>query len=127
MHSDPIADMATRIRNAQMARHTQVRLPYSKVKEMILELLVAKTYIKSVQVVKEGKFEELLVTFNAERPNLHIQRVSTPGHRIYRAADELRPFRRGYGIYVVSTSKGVIAGYEAHKAGVGGEVMLEVY
>ena len=127
MHSDPIADMATRMRNAQMAGHTTVKVPYTKVKESVLQLLVAKTYIKSVQVIKEGKFEELEVVFNESRPALNIKRVSKPGQRIYKQASELRPLKRGYGIYVVSTSQGVIAGYEAHKKGIGGEIMLEVY
>lgn len=127
MHSDPIADMATRMRNAQSARHSTVLMPYSKVKEAILQLLKSKKYISDYAITKEGKFEELKVSFNEGRDNLTITRLSKPGHRLYRAADELPRIRRGMGMLVVSTSAGIMGGYEAFKKGIGGEVLLEVY
>jgi len=127
MHSDPIADMATRMRNALRADHESTKMPYSKVKELILEVLVSKTFVSSYSVVKEGKFEELKVVFNKKKKDLSFDRVSKPGQRIYKKSQEIRQVQNGFGISIISTSQGVMAGFEAHRKGLGGEIMLEVY
>ena len=127
MHSDPIADMATRIRNAITAGKTYVVVPHSKYKEAILEVLKAKTYIHDFETIKEGKFEEIKIHFNKTRPTLNIKRISTPGGKVYKKYTEIRKVREGLGISVVSTSQGIMAGFEAYQKKIGGEILLEVY
>ena len=90
MHSDPIADMATRMRNAHQAGHTSVSFPHSKVKELVLTVLKSKRYISNYSVQKDGKFESITVTFDESRNGFNITRISKPGQRIYKAHDELK-------------------------------------
>jgi small subunit ribosomal protein S8 len=125
MHSDPIADMATRMRNAQSAGHLFVLIPSSKIKEAILSVLLQKGFIEGFSLEEKGKF--LRVEFKKGSEPFSIKRVSKPGQRIYKKAKEILPVRRGKGISVVSTSLGMLAGYEAYTKGIGGEVLLEVY
>ena len=127
MHSDPIADMATRMRNAMLVKHNKVLVPYSKLKESILEVLKNKNFIESVDIIKEGKFENLEIAFKSDRKKIIINKISKPGHRIYRSYKDIKRVKSGLGIYVVSTSKGIMAGYEAYKNKIGGEILLEVY
>jgi len=126
VHSDPIADMATRMRNAVKASHTSVLIPHSNLKETILSVLKRKNYIADYQVVKDGKFEALEVTFIPNK-ELNIKRISRPGHRRYSKGSEIPTVLNGYGISIVSTSAGVMAGHEAFHQGIGGEILLEVY
>jgi small subunit ribosomal protein S8 len=128
MHSDPIADMATRIRNALHAGSSSVAMPHSKVKEAIAQLLKSESFVAGFRLEKAGKFESLVIDFNKDKKTISsIVRISKPGQRQYRKASEIKSVRNGYGISVVSTSQGVIAGYKAYKQGLGGEVLLEVY
>lgn len=127
MHSDPIADMATRMRNALQAGHSNVLVPYSKIKEAILNVLKDKGYIADFQTVKNDKFEELDISFKEEKREMNITRVSSPGRRIFRSYKDIKPVRSGFGISVVTTSKGVMAGYDAYSQKIGGEILLEVY
>ena len=125
MMTDPIADMLTRIRNAQMARKTELTLPASRIKKDILDVLVQKKYLTSVEIVESGSHKNLKVVL-ADKP-LTLKRLSKPGQRNYAGYSEMRPVLRGLGISIVSTSKGVMTHKEAKKQKVGGEVLCEIY
>lgn len=129
MMTDPIADMLTRIRNAQAVRKPSVTLPFSKVKKAIADILVREGYLASSeeqtdtpQTLKVG------LKYDGKRPYIQsLKRESTPGHRMYRKADELPNVLNGYGIAIVSTSKGLMTDKEARQASLGGEVICSVY
>ena len=126
---DPIADMLTRIRNAQMARHKTVEMPHSKHREAILQVLQREGYIKNFKVLEDTPFDRLRVVlkYHKEQPVItRLRRVSRPGLRIYRSSGDLPWVRGGLGIAVISTSHGVMADHEARKAGHGGEVLCLV-
>ncbi len=127
--TDPIADMLTRIRNAQKVQKPLVEVPYSKVKEALAKVLVEEGYLASVDVERNGAKATLKLglKYYAGRPVIdRIERVSRPGLRIYRGADELPKVLNGMGIAVVSTSKGVMSDRAARKARIGGEVLCIV-
>jgi small subunit ribosomal protein S8 len=126
MNTDPIADMLTRLRNAASAHKALVRLPASKAKKNILEILVKQGLVKAVSEEKTGKHVELVVELDATR-QLTLRRVSKPGQRVYTAGKDLKPVLNGLGIAVVSTSQGLMTNKEAHKKGIGGEIICEVY
>jgi small subunit ribosomal protein S8 len=131
MHSDPIADLLTRIRNGARAHLITVDVPHSKIKVEILKILEAEGYIKSHEITTESKFPTIKVhmRYDAKRKPLiqHIARVSKPGLRVYKGADELRPIRSGLATRIVSTSSGLMTDREARKRKMGGEVICEVY
>jgi len=123
---DPIADFLTRIRNAQMAGQSEVQVPYSKLKEQMARVMMKNKFLASVDTqVVEGKAFKNLVLGLPEK-TLTLKRVSKPGQRIYVGSQEVRRVLNGLGIAIVSTSKGVITGYEARALGVGGELLCEV-
>jgi len=123
---DPIADFLTRIRNAQMAGKTEVEVPYSKLKEQMARVMMKNKFLVSIDVKDvEGKVFKNLVLGLPEKA-LTLKRVSKPGQRIYLGSQEIRRVLNGLGIAIVSTSKGVITGYEARTLGVGGELLCEV-
>lgn len=127
--NDPIADMLTRIRNAQRAEKKQTRMPFSKAKEAIAKVLKEEGYLEGYEVVQEGVHRALTVNlkYRQGRPVIEmIKRVSRPGLRIYRAKDELPQVMGGLGVAVVSTSKGVMSDRQARAAGYGGEVLCIV-
>lgn len=128
--TDPIADLLTRIRNAAMVGKTEVRLPASKLKQVVAEQLKANKYLHEVKL-EEGKPRgTLVITINRpgeNSPITEIARVSKPGRRVYVAASDIPKVKSGRGIVLVSTSKGVITGAEAIKQRLGGEVLLKVY
>lgn len=127
--SDPIADMLTRIRNAQMAEKPAVTLPSSKLKEAIARVLKDEGYIEDYAVRREGAKSELDIRlkYYAGKPVIErIERVSKPGLRIYRGKDELPKVMNGLGIAIVSTPKGVMTDRQARNANVGGEVLCIV-
>lgn len=129
MMTDPIADMLTRIRNAQLIKKTTVDIPYSKFKQTIADILYREGYIASV-FSPEGIPKMLRVTLKYSQGVPAIQslvRGSTPGHRTYRKADELPHVLNDFGMAIVSTSKGLMTNKEARLAGVGGEVVCLVY
>ena len=126
---DPIADLLTRIRNAQKARHSSVTLPSSKLKTAICQVLRDEGYIGEFNVTGGAK-PELTVALRyheGEAVIEELKRISRPGLRIYKPTDELPEVRGGLGIAVVSTDRGVMTDRTARRAGVGGEVLCEVF
>ena len=131
MHSDPIADLLTRIRNGAQARLPNVEVPHSKIKLEILRILQAEGYVKSFEVTTESKFPSIKIEMRYDgkrKPVIsHIRRVSKPGLRIYKATGELRPIRSGLATQIISTSQGLMTDREARRKHVGGEVLCEVW
>jgi len=128
--SDPIADLLTRIRNAQMAGLTSVSCPSSKIKQAILEVLKQEGYITGFNVNDDLVKPELTVElkyFNGKPVIEELRRGSRPGLRQYKGKEEIPQVRAGLGISVVSTNKGVMTDKAARKAGVGGEVLCTVF
>lgn len=125
---DPISDMLTRIRNGQSANKVAVKMPSSKLKVAIAELLKAEGYVADFAVSGEAKpeLEVTLKYFDAKPVIEQIQRVSRPGLRIYKKKDELPSVMGGLGVAVVSTSKGLMTDRAARKAGLGGEIICYV-
>ena len=133
MHiTDPIADMLTRIRNANNAKHDTVDIPASNMKKAIAQILVDEGYIKAFQLVEGGTQSVIHVTLKYNNPGKEkvisgLRRVSKPGLRVYAGADELPRVLRGLGVAIVSTSKGVMTDKAARAAHVGGEVLAFVW
>ncbi len=131
MHTtDPIADMLTRIRNANAAKHMCVDVPASNVKKAIAEILLEEGYIKNYQIIEDGKQDIIRIALKyigKEKAISGIKRVSTPGLRIYKSKEELPKVLKGLGIAIVSTSKGIMTDKKARKENVGGEVMAFVW
>ena len=129
--SDVIADMLTRIRNANDAKHATVDVPASKMKKAIADILVAEGYVKSYTVIEDGKQGVIRITLKyapgKQKIIRGLRRVSKPGLRVYVGADELPRVLRGLGIAIVSTSKGVMTDKAARAAHVGGEVLAFVW
>ena len=130
--SDPIADMLTRIRNANTAKHDTVVVPASKIKLAIAEILLAEGYIKKFDVVEDGNFKSIVITLKYgadknEKIITGLKRISKPGLRIYAGKDELPKVLGGLGIAIISTNQGVITDKEARKLQVGGEVLAFVW
>ncbi|OOF21811.1 30S ribosomal protein S8 [Salinivibrio proteolyticus] len=125
---DPISDMLTRLRNGQAAKKVAVKMPSSKLKVAIAELLKAEGYVAEYAVSGEAKPElEVTLKYFESKPVIEqIQRVSRPGLRIYKKKDELPSVMGGLGIAVVSTSKGLMTDRAARKAGLGGEIICYV-
>ena len=127
---DPIADMLTRIRNAVSVGKASVDMPCSKLKVSVAEVLLREGYIEGFEIVERPVQNDLRIRLKygprGERVITRIQRVSTPGRRVYAGAGELAPVLRGLGISIISTPKGVLSDREARKAQVGGEVLAEV-
>lgn len=127
MHTDPIADLLTRIRNASRAHHNDVTVSHSKMKEGVLKIMKAQGFIEDYSVETEGAHKTLRVVLNEEKSDIHVSRISKPGQRIYIKSEDLKPVRRGLGITIVSTSKGLMTNYEARKNKIGGELICEIY
>ena len=131
MLNDLISDGLTRIRNAAMRRLETTKLLHSNVVEATLSILAAKGYIESYNVVEEDKkkFINVVLTYDEHGRSVInvLKRVSSPGRRVYKGTDEIKRFKNGYGTIIVSTSKGVLSNEDAHKAGVGGEILCSVW
>jgi small subunit ribosomal protein S8 len=131
MVTDPVADLLTRIRNANLARHETVRLPSSKLKAEIARILVEEGYLQSSEVVHDGQFDELSLTLrysdSRERVIKGVKRISKPGRRIYAKHDRLPRVLGGLGTAIMSTPTGVITSREAARRGIGGEVLCFVW
>lgn len=131
MHSDPIADLLTRIRNGLQARMTSVEIPMSKIKLEVVKILEAEGFIKGHEITTESKFPSIKVHLkydNQRKPLIHkITRVSRPGLRVYTRTDELRPIRGGLATRILTTSSGVMTDREARKRKIGGEILCEVW
>jgi len=127
--TDPISDMLTRIRNAILVRQNEVNLPHSRVKESVAKLLADNGFVDRVEIV-DGFPKLLKITVNTENTNARIteiKRLSKPGRRSYVGADEIPVVKRGRGMVIISTSKGVMTGADAKKQRVGGELICQVY
>ncbi len=133
--SDPIADMLTRIRNAGQRRHSEVRLPSSKMKEAIARILAEEGYIESYEVARDAVVPELRVVLKYKQQGTRVRllaigglrRVSRPSRRVYVGSDEIPNTRGGLGVCVVSTSQGVMTGREAKRRNLGGEFLCEIW
>lgn len=129
--NDIIADALTRIRNANMRKLDTTTLLYAKIVESILKILVEKKYIESYHVEEENGKKSIKVTLrydeNGNAVINEIKRISKPGRRIYRPANEIKKFKNGYGTMIYSTSKGVVANEVAYKNNVGGEVLCSIW
>ena len=130
MMTDPIADMLTRIRNAYMARKRELTMPTSKLKKHLADLLVREGYLAgaSVEEQKPVSALKLELKYDGKRAAIQeIKRESKPGHRKYTSSVEMPKILNGYGIAIISTSKGLMTNKEAKNAGVGGEIICSVY
>jgi small subunit ribosomal protein S8 len=131
MMTDPIADMLTRIRNAVRVERPSVEMPLSKVKRGLAEVLKREGYIWDFEELPTEPSKQLRLHLkygpNGERVIRHIKRVSKPGRRIYKGADNLPPILNGLGISIISTSRGVVSDREARQRHLGGEVLCELW
>ena len=131
VYTDPIADMLTRIRNANTALHPEVSMPASKLKEEIAKILSAEGFVDSYKVeeARVGKSLTLRLRYGQERARVlqGVRRVSKPGNRVYKGAREIPRVRGGIGVAILSTSQGLLTDREARRRNVGGEVLCEVW
>jgi len=129
--TDPIADMLTRIRNANVVRHEKLELPSSKVKAEIADILKREGYVRDYEVIKDSKQGILRIFLkygaNEQRVITGLKRISKPGLRVYAKADEVPRVLNGLGTAIVSTSKGVLSDKEARAQAVGGEVLAYIW
>ena len=130
--SDPIADMLTRIRNANTAKHDTVDIPYSKIKFSIAQILLDEGYVKSVDLADNGNFKDIRVTlkYGADKNDKIItglKRISKPGLRVYANKDQVPKVLDGLGIAILSTNQGVVTDKKARELKVGGEVLAFVW
>ncbi|WP_010652081.1 30S ribosomal protein S8 [Oceanobacillus massiliensis] len=129
--TDPIADMLTRIRNANMVKHEKLELPASKMKKEIADILKREGFVKDYELVEDNKQGVLRIflkySASEDRVITGIKRISKPGLRVYAKADEVPRVLNGLGIAIVSTSKGVLSDKEARSQAVGGEVLAYVW
>ena len=131
--TDPIADLLTRIRNASRARHQKVVVPWSRLKENVVKVLIEEGYLKDQKKVKAavGGGEEMVIQLRYDRESRPvisgISRVSSPGRRVYVGAQAVAPIRKGLGTNILSTPKGVMVDREAQRANVGGELLCSVW
>ena len=131
MHmNDPLGDMLTRIRNAQMRHKSTVRSPASKIRKWVLDVLQAEGYIRGYEEVTEDGHPELEIAlkyYDGQPVIRELRRVSTPGRRVYSGVREIPQVRQGLGVAIVSTPKGVMSDAQARTANVGGEVLCTVF
>ena len=128
--TDPIADMLTRIRNAILVHKNEISLPHSNIKEHVARSLQANGFLESVTVTDLSVGKQLHIVINPEEENARIteiKRLSKPGRRQYSNAKEMPTVKRGRGVVIVSTSKGLMTGAEAKAQGLGGELIASVY
>lgn len=129
--TDPIADMLTRVRNALMAHHDEVELPSSRIKEEIARILMEEGFIRGYEVSADGPQQKMRIVlkYTEDRQSVlsGLKRVSTPGRRVYARRDDIPRVKGGLGFAIVSTSKGLMTGEDAWRAGVGGEVLCFVW
>ncbi len=129
--TDPIADMLTRIRNANTAKHTSVEVPASNMKKALAEILLEEGYIQNYQVIEDGKQGIIKITLkygaNKSKVITGLKRISKPGLRVYASSDELPSVLKGLGIAIISTSKGIMTDKKARRENVGGEVLAFVW
>lgn len=131
MHTDPISDMLTRIRNATAMKHETIMVPYSRTKEQLAKLLVKEGFLKDVHLKRRGVKGFLILSVEYQEdgtPSIQgLKRISKPGKRIYSGARELYPIRGGYGRAIISTPEGLLTDREARKRNLGGEIFCHVW
>ena len=132
MMSDPIADMLTRIRNGNVAKHDTVDVPVSKMKQAIADILVKEGYIKKYEIITDGNIRTIRITMKYgkdknEKVITGIKRISKPGLRVYAGKDNMPRVLNGLGTAIISTNKGIITDKEARKLNVGGEVLAFIW
>ena len=128
--SDPIADLLTRIRNANQRMHAETRAPYSKIKQNVLDVLQSEGYISGYEVVPNGAFRDLVIYlkyYDGKRVIRKIERVSKPGLRTYQRAQDLKKVLNGQGISILTTSHGVLSDKECRSRNIGGEILCQVW
>ena len=129
--TDPIADLLTRVRNANNAKHETVEVPASKMKMAICQILLEEGYVKDVQTVDDGVQGKIVITlkYGAGKTRIlqGLKRISKPGLRIYSSCEDMPQVMRGLGTVIVSTSKGVMTGKQARKLKIGGEVLAFIW
>lgn len=129
--TDPIADLLTRIRNAILAKHDRLDVPTSQLKQRLCELLKQEGYVDALETVEQTPQSLLRIYLRYTREGVpavrHIERVSRPGRRVYRRADEIRPVLNGLGTAIISTSKGLLTDRAAREQRIGGEVLCELW
>lgn len=129
--TDPIADLITRIRNANMVYKEEIDVPYSNMKRAIVQILKEEGYIKDFEIIDKDNKKTIKIYMkygrNKERAILGIERVSKPGRRVYVGKDEIPKVLNGIGMAILSTSKGIVTDREAKKLGEGGEVLLLIW
>jgi small subunit ribosomal protein S8 len=129
--TDPIADLLTRIRNAHLAKHDRLDVPASKVKLQILALLKVEGFIKNFREIEGTPVGLIRIFLRYDQEGTpaisHVERVSKPGRRVYRRADEIAPVRNGLGLGIVSTSQGILSDATARERRVGGEIVCEIW
>lgn len=130
--TDPIADMLTRIRNALAVKKPKVTIPYSKIKLAIAKILEKENFISGFEIVsnKKNKFKNIVINLKYKdgNPAIHeLKRISKPGCRIYVKVKEIRKVKGGRGIWIISTSRGIMTGHEAKKRKLGGELIAEIW
>ena len=126
MNTDPIADLLTRIRNANMAHKESVNAPYSKIKENILKVMKQYNFIEDYRVNSDDAHKTLDIDLNQDKKDMELRRVSKPGQRIYLKNSDLRTVKSGLGISILSTSKGVMSNIQAKKENLGGELICQI-
>ncbi len=130
MTTDPIADIIIRIKNAHMARHATVELPFSKIKKSISDILVEEGYVSEATVKEGTPFNTIILTLKyiGKIPAINdVKRMSKPGRRLYAPAKKLPKALGGYGITIISTSKGVMTDKKARKENIGGELLCQIW
>jgi len=129
--TDPIADMLTRIRNAAKARHESVSIPASSIKQAIAQVLKAEGYIKDFYIEQDGVHKTLKIFISYDEKGeaviSGIKRISKPSCRVYSSYDDIKPVLSGYGISIVSSSRGIMTDREARKQNIGGEILCSVW
>lgn len=129
--TDPIADMLARVRNASSAMHEEVLIPLSKIKENIARILAEEGYVDGVEIVDDAEHPTMKIRLRyseeRERAIVGLRRISKPGRRVYRGAEELPRVLGGMGIAIISTSQGVMTDRQARNARVGGEILAYVW
>jgi small subunit ribosomal protein S8 len=125
--TDPIADMLTRIRNAQAVQKTEVSLPHSSVKESVAKILKINGYLSDITVKKDGFRKDMTLSFPLEVIINKIDRISKPGRRVYVKVKDIPKVKQGRGLVIMSTSQGVMTGTDAKSNKLGGEVICQVY
>ncbi len=129
--TDPIADLLTRIRNAQLAKHDRLDVPVSKIKVELCRILKEQGYISNFSLVEDQPRDKVRIVLSYDKfgtPAIqHMRRVSTPGRRVYRRSSAIKPILNGLGVGIVSTSTGLLTDSEARARRVGGEILCEIW